>query len=550
MRPLFRSLAICHLALASAGIVRGAEQDAAPRPTAADLVAHVIADEGQIDTLDSFYVRLEGESTQSAAAIAVRLAKHKAEFPDEKIDPARDVWLWPAWTREVEVAFDRHRARKLDRQGNSRLSYEDLRVFDGRRETRHQTTSHQEYYALTAAADSWEVYFGELGWPKLGSHRFAFSKPEPPKRGRYWLNRRPEDYALAGVADFAGRQCYVLENGTAMRRLHVAVDDRRLHGWAALYLPTGADLLPAQGRAAQRSFSSDAEFSAWWERLTDQEQARFHERFDVEKIPLLRPMYQCTLDDYRELAPGFWFPARQDWIHFESDGDGPALECHRRSHLVEAKVNVPLPDSLFALEMRDGIQVCDWGHDPPLFYTQKADRSPEEWNEIIDKRVKEEEEPRRHQAAREAQVGQRAPQLSAVGWINSAPLNLKGLRGKIVLLDFWAVGCLPCRADLPLAESIHKAAERSGIVVIGVHPAGADPAEIRAFAKQNRMSYPILIDREADEDEPGFGLLFTRLSVDQTPYSILIDPDGKVAGHGTLNEMLAAAREMADKMKK
>ena len=542
---LSHCLAAPVLALAIGRFAIAADAEFPPKPTASELVTHVIAEEAKIDSLQSLYLRFEGKRTQSAEVIAFRLAERHAEFPNEKIDPVHEPSLWPEGTTEVEVAVDSHRVRSLIHSHNGWL---DLRVFDGERAMRHQKHigTDDDYYALDTAAESFDTYFGQLGWSKVGSHSFPFSKPEPPRQGRHQLNRRPQDYALAGMADVAGRKCYVLENGAAMRRLHIGMDDRRLHGLAELYLPTSPDVEPAIDRAAQRTFASDDQRVAWIEGLREDERLQFDARLDAELLPLMRPLHEFFLDDYRELSPGFWLPTAQTYVSHDHDKLGTDFRSQERLHLVDFKVNQPLADSQFTIEMQDGIQVNDWGHDPPLFYKQKADRTPEEWRQMIDQRVREEEVVQRGERARAALLGQPAPEFPAGAWVNSRPLTLAALRSKIVVLDFCSMSCGPCRGDFPTAQAAYKNAEETGIVVIGIHTDSAGQSEVAGFAKKNGLGYPILIDLPAQTDD-GFGLLFTRLGVDSIPHSLLIDNEGKISAYGSLAEMLSAARQLKNK---
>lgn len=62
-----------------------------------------------------------------------------------------------------------------------------------------------------------------------------------------------------------------------------------------------------------------------------------------------------------------------------------------------------------------------------------------------------------------------APELAAGEWINSTPLKLNDLRGRVVLIEFWTFGCYNCRNTLPFVESWHDRYQDKGLTVIGVH---------------------------------------------------------------------------------
>lgn len=64
--------------------------------------------------------------------------------------------------------------------------------------------------------------------------------------------------------------------------------------------------------------------------------------------------------------------------------------------------------------------------------------------------------------------GQPAPRLEGDAWVNSEPLTLAGLRGKVVVLDFWMTWCGPCRASFPKMEAFAKKHADKGVVLIGV----------------------------------------------------------------------------------
>lgn len=62
-----------------------------------------------------------------------------------------------------------------------------------------------------------------------------------------------------------------------------------------------------------------------------------------------------------------------------------------------------------------------------------------------------------------------APDLASGDWINSEPLQLKDLRSRVVLIEFWTFGCINCRNTLPFVKSWHDRYQHKGLTIIGVH---------------------------------------------------------------------------------
>jgi thiol-disulfide isomerase/thioredoxin len=83
-------------------------------------------------------------------------------------------------------------------------------------------------------------------------------------------------------------------------------------------------------------------------------------------------------------------------------------------------------------------------------------------------------------------------------WLNSAPLELAKLRGKVVLVEFWAFECANCLNSRAWVESIAKAKAAAGLVVVAVHtPELRDersPDNVRAAVARLGIHYPVMID--------------------------------------------------------
>jgi thiol-disulfide isomerase/thioredoxin len=89
---------------------------------------------------------------------------------------------------------------------------------------------------------------------------------------------------------------------------------------------------------------------------------------------------------------------------------------------------------------------------------------------------------------------------SATGWLNSQPLTAAGLRGKVVLIDFWTYSCINWLRSLPYVRAWADKYKDQGLVVIGVHAPEfgfeKDVDNVRRAVKDMRIDYPVAIDND------------------------------------------------------
>jgi thiol-disulfide isomerase/thioredoxin len=97
-------------------------------------------------------------------------------------------------------------------------------------------------------------------------------------------------------------------------------------------------------------------------------------------------------------------------------------------------------------------------------------------------------------------TGRRAPEFTNATWINSAPLRLTDLRGKVVLVEFWTFGCYNCRNVEPYVKSWHDKFKGGGLVVIGVHAPEFGYERIlknvRNYVREHNIQYAVVIDND------------------------------------------------------
>ena len=120
-----------------------------------------------------------------------------------------------------------------------------------------------------------------------------------------------------------------------------------------------------------------------------------------------------------------------------------------------------------------------------------------------------------------------APEFNSIkGWINSAPLTIASLRGKVVLVDFWTYSCINCVRTLPYVESWYEKYKSKGLVIIGVHAPEFSFEKVRsnvqAAVKQRGLTYPIALDNDLGT--------WGAYANEYWPAHYLIDRSGKVVG--------------------
>jgi thiol-disulfide isomerase/thioredoxin len=104
--------------------------------------------------------------------------------------------------------------------------------------------------------------------------------------------------------------------------------------------------------------------------------------------------------------------------------------------------------------------------------------------------------------------------------LDGKSVRLSDLRGKAVLLNFWATWCAPCKIEMPWFVELQNEYRSQGLQIVGVAMDDSSKEDIAKFAKDMGVNYPVLLGKEAVGDEYG--------GVPALPESFFIGRDGKI----------------------
>ncbi len=149
------------------------------------------------------------------------------------------------------------------------------------------------------------------------------------------------------------------------------------------------------------------------------------------------------------------------------------------------------------------------------------------------------------QALRPMRRGQTAPAFVLPrGDGTPGTLALGNLRGRVVLLDFWATWCNPCVKMLPVLDGLAREWGSRGLTILGVNTDGLPPEDpaLRSFLREHGPAYPMVIDVD--------GRVADAYKVQGLPHIVLIDRGGTVRkvfwGYTTHGELVSAVRQAID----
>lgn len=131
--------------------------------------------------------------------------------------------------------------------------------------------------------------------------------------------------------------------------------------------------------------------------------------------------------------------------------------------------------------------------------------------------------------------GDAAPDFELKKADGSGALRLSSLRGSVILMDFFASWCGPCKKYLPETQRFFKKYASAGLAVIGINIEG-DPAKAKALVKELKLGFPVVMAEKGDNGYDWDSRQILDYGIDSIPRSILVDRKGIIRAIETVFE--------------
>lgn len=333
--------------------------------------------------------------------------------------------------------------------------------------------------------------------------------------------------------------------------------------------PTASDLVTTdrEGRFECRVPEGVTSISAWWDSgyYSDPQKMEFVVEgqaeipdYVVRPMPVLRgtavnergePVPNAILrvvdhtDNYVVAGPDGRFEAQVSVLDKDDEGKTTsrfktlsAFDLGSRLCCMET-IDITNDEAIANLQLELKEHPVNWLLDR---WQEKSDREMERMLASSNYMSEEIREFRKRQSEIEAS-NRFAPDLALGKWLKGiGSSSLSEYRGKYVLLDFWFIGCGPCEREIPNLKLLHQKFKDRGFSVIGVHIAGQDAEIVEKFMDEQKLEYPMVVDRF---DEP-IRQAYEPLGLQGYPTYFLVNPDGEIDwGASVRGRMLETIRD-------
>jgi thiol-disulfide isomerase/thioredoxin len=122
--------------------------------------------------------------------------------------------------------------------------------------------------------------------------------------------------------------------------------------------------------------------------------------------------------------------------------------------------------------------------------------------------------------------------------VDGSKVDLSSLRGKVVLIDFWATWCPPCRGEVPNVVAAYKKYHDKGFDIVGIS-LDQDKSALLAFTKEHDMTWPQYFDGNGWDNT-----ISKSFGIDSIPAMYLVGKDGKIATTNGREDLAAQVEKL------
>ncbi|MGO9916722.1 MAG: carboxypeptidase regulatory-like domain-containing protein [Isosphaeraceae bacterium] len=237
------------------------------------------------------------------------------------------------------------------------------------------------------------------------------------------------------------------------------------------------------------------------------------------------------LQGVREIVPGIWTPERIEDESITVRDDGTSrLASRRRIQVVEYQPRQVPPADRFALQIPYGVDVVNlpqgssYYNDPWWPEIGAMLRQKFGWPKPDFSRLRS-----LGSSSKRNLDGQPAPPIRVAKWLSTKPMDLASLRGKVVLVEFGSIHDHYGPRYAPALRELYSVYHPAGLEILSIHAPAEDADEIRRFAQDYRLPYPVVMD-EGNLGSPG--TTAEAFGIRGRICAFLIDHEGKIHSAG------------------